>query len=145
MRTVITKVAWSTIAIFLLNSFLAGSADTALPPAQNKQIPKGSLILEPASGALLGVFYGAGSVDETSRKLGRMPPVHLTYYAWAADWNGSVTKADLAAGRIPLVNWEPHHIDFHKIINGNLDATITARANGAKALCKNSSSTLPRK
>jgi len=73
-------------------------------------------------------------VDETSKKLGRPLAVHLTYYAWDADWNGSVTKADLAAGRIPLVNWEPHHIDFQKIINGSLDATITARANGAKAL-----------
>jgi len=73
-------------------------------------------------------------VDETSKKIGRTLAVHLTYYAWDADWNGSVTKADLAAGRIPLVNWEPHNIDFHKIIDGSLDGTIKARANGAKAL-----------
>jgi hypothetical protein len=83
---------------------------------------------------LLGQFYGAGSVAQTAAKLGRTPPVHLTYYAWDADWNGSVTKADLAAGRIPLVNWEPHKIDFAKIIDGSLDATIVARAKGAKAL-----------
>jgi hypothetical protein len=57
-------------------------------------------------------------------------------YAWAADWTGSVTKADLAEGRIPLVNWEPHHIDFAKIIDGSLDATIMARANSSKALGK---------
>ncbi|HLM98659.1 MAG TPA: glycosyl hydrolase [Bryobacteraceae bacterium] len=93
-------------------------------------------ILEPASGALLGLYYGAGSVAETAAKLGRTPAVHLTYYAWAADWTGSVTKADLAEGRIPLVNWEPHHIDFAKIIDGSLDATIIARANGSKALGK---------
>ena len=71
---------------------------------------------------------------QTAVKLGRVPPVHLTYYAWNDDWNGSVTKADLAAGRIPLVNWEPHHIDFARIIDGSLDATIVARAKGAKGL-----------
>jgi hypothetical protein len=54
----------------------------------------------------------------------------------ATDWTGSVTQADLAAGRIPLVNWEPHNIDFAKIVDGSLDATIIARANGSKALGK---------
>jgi hypothetical protein len=96
----------------------------------------GSTILEPATGALLGQFYGAGTLAQTAAKLGRTPPVHLTYYAWAADWTGAVTKADLAAGRIPLVNWEPHKIDFNNIVNGSLDATIVARANGSKALGK---------
>ena len=102
--------------------------------AEDRQRSSASSILEPASGALLGLFYGAGSVAETSKKLGRALPVHLTYYAWDADWNGSVTKADLVAGRIPLVNWEPHNVDFHKIINGSLDTTIISRAKGAKAL-----------
>ena len=134
MKIVLTKAAWPTVAIFLVYELLAGSVAAGLPPAG--QTSNASSILEPASGALLGIFYGAGSVDETSKKLGRALPVHLTYYAWDADWNGNVTKADLAAGRIPLVNWEPHHIDFHKIIDGSLDATITARANGAKALGK---------
>jgi hypothetical protein len=134
MRTVLTKLACPTVAIFLLSSLLASSAGAGLLQAQGRPTSNASSILEPASGALLGLFYGAGSVAETSKKLGRMLPVHLTYYAWDADWNGSVTKADLAAGRIPLVNWEPHHIDFHKIVNGSLDATIAARANGAKAL-----------
>jgi len=134
MRTVLTKAAWRTIAVFLFNSLLAGLADEPPPRSEGKPISSGSAILEPASGASLGIFYGAGSVDETSKKLGRMLPVHLTYYSWDADWNGSVTKADLAAGRIPLVNWEPHKIDFNKIIDGSLDATIIARAKGAKAL-----------
>src|SRR5581483_7417690 len=96
----------------------------------------GSAILEPTAGALLGQFYGAGTLAQTAAKLGRTPPVHLTYYAWAADWTGAVTKADLAAGRIPLVNWEPYKIDFNNIVNGSLDATIVARANGSKALGK---------
>jgi hypothetical protein len=96
----------------------------------------GSPILEPAAGVLLGQYYGAGSVTQNTAKLGRTPPVHLTYYAWTDDWTGTVTKADLAAGRIPLVNWEPHKIDFNRIVDGSLDATIVARANGSKALGK---------
>ena len=94
----------------------------------------GSSILEPRSGALLGAFYGAGTVAQTSAKLGRTPPIHLTYYSWADDWAGNTTKADLAAGRIPLVNWEPAKIDFARMADGSLDATFLARANGAKAL-----------
>lgn len=82
------------------------------------------------------MYYGAGSITQTTAKLGRTPPVHLTYYGWNADWTGTVTKADLAAGRIPLVNWEPHNIDFNKIVDGSLDATIKARAKGSKALGK---------
>jgi len=104
------------------------------------QKPRGasvrSSILEPASGALLGQFYGAGSIDETTRKLGRTPVIHLAYYSWEADWTGSVTQADLAAGRIPLISWEPHNIDFARIADGSLDATIIARAKGSKALGK---------
>jgi beta-mannanase len=98
----------------------------------------GSSILEPASGALLGVFYGAGDLAQTSAKIGRTPPVHLRYYKWTDDWSssGSDTQADLAAGRVPLVNWEPHKIDFNKIVDGSLDATIMARAKGSKALGK---------
>jgi beta-mannanase len=56
------------------------------------------------------------------------------YYAWDDDWTRGATKSDLDAGRIPLVNWEPAGIDFKNIVNGSLDATINARAAGAKAL-----------
>ena len=133
MGKILGRVAWATAAIFLAPLFLAGVVDAGSGQASGKQSNLSS-ILEPASGALLGYFYGAGSVEQTATKIGRTPPVHLTYYAWDADWNGKVTKADLAAGRIPLVNWEPHKIDFAKIIDGRLDATIVARAKGAKAL-----------
>ena len=91
-------------------------------------------ILVPTNGALLGQYYGDASIEATKAKLGRTLPVHLTYWAWADDWTGGATKADLAAGRIPLVNWEPDGIDFAKIVNGSLDATINARAKGAKNL-----------
>jgi hypothetical protein len=93
-------------------------------------------ILEPAQGALLGLFYGADSIAETSQKLGRALPLHLTYYAWDDDWTKGATAADLAAGRIPLVNWEPFEPKLDDIVGGTHDAMIRARASGAKALGK---------
>jgi Glycosyl hydrolase family 26 len=127
MKEMIGRKALAAVVILSLSGALRNAAG---------QESRGSAILEPASGAWLGFFYGAGSIDETTRKLGRTPVIHLTYYGWADDWTGSVTQADLAAGRIPLVNWEPHNIDFAKIIDGSLDATIIARAKGSKALGK---------
>lgn len=127
MREMLGRAALAGVAILALSGLFTNAAS---------EESSRSSILEPASGALLGQYYGAGSIDQTTRKLGRTPVVHLVYYGWASDWTGSVTQADLAAGRIPLVNWEPHNIDFAKIIDGSLDATIQARANGSKALGK---------
>ncbi len=93
--------------------------------------------LAPAQGALLGLYYGAGTVAATEATLGRQIAIHLVYYAWNDDWAAGTTKSDLMAGRIPLVNWESAGIDFQNIVNGSLDATIKARAAGAKALGKN--------
>jgi hypothetical protein len=134
MRKILSKAAWLAVGIFLFQAWLAGHAGMGMAQTSGNSEPSGSSMLEPASGALLGVYYGAGSLAQTAVKLGHTPHVHLTYYAWDADWTGAVTKADLTAGRIPLVNWEPHKIDFAKIIDGTLDATIKARANGSKAL-----------
>ena len=125
MRKFLCRAALVGVLIF-------GSSVLLMRPADAGE----SVILEPASGVWLGQFYGAGNLAQTTAKLGRTPRVHLTYYRWADDWTGSVTRADLDAGRIPLVNWEPHNIDFKKIIDGSLDATIVARANGSKALGK---------
>lgn len=91
-------------------------------------------ILEPASGALLGQYYGDGSIAATTTKLGRTLKVDLVYWAWDDDWMSGATKSDFAAGRIPLVNWEPDGIDFNDIVSGALDDTINARAAGAKAV-----------
>src|SRR5271170_7039817 len=121
MREMLSRVASAGIVILALSGVFSNAASQESRKS----------ILEPASGALLGQFYGAGSIDQTTRKLGRTPVIHLTYYGWADDWTGNVTRTDLAAGRIPLVNWEPHKIDFAKIIDGSLDATIIARANGS--------------
>ena len=133
MRGTLCKSGSRAVPILLLCALFAGPAYAGA--AQTSE-SSGSSILEPASGALLGIYYGAGSIAQTAAKLGRTPPIHLTYYRWDADWTGAVTQADLAAGRIPLVNWEPHNLDFAKIIDGSLDATIVARAKGSKALGK---------
>jgi hypothetical protein len=104
---------------------------TAAPPGTKwAEVP-----LVPREGALLGVFYGAGSVEATDALIGRKPAIRLVFYAWKDDWTVGARR-DLAAGRIPLVNWEPGGIDFKNIVNGSLDATIKARARGAKALGK---------
>lgn len=127
MKNVLLRIALAALVILASSGWLLGATGAG-----------GSPILEPATGTLLGQYYGAGNIAQNTAKLGRTPPVHLTYYNWTADWTGanSATQADLAAGRIPLVNWEPHKIDFNKIVDGSLDATIVARAKGSKALGK---------
>jgi hypothetical protein len=125
MRKFLRRAAFAFVIILGSNVLLIRPANAADSP-----------ILEPASGAWLGFFYGAGNLAQTTAKLGLTPRVHLTYYKWTDDWTGSITQADLAAGRIPLVNWEPHSIDFKNIVDGSLDATIVARAHGSKALGK---------
>jgi hypothetical protein len=94
-----------------------------------------SATLVPAQGVLLGAYYGALSMSATDTMIGRKLNIHLVYYAWNDDWTRGASS-DLADGRIPLVNWEPAGIDFNDIVNGSLDATIKARASGAKALAK---------
>jgi hypothetical protein len=95
----------------------------------------GGAPLAPAQGALLGMYFGNGTMSATETKIGRKVAIHLVYYAWADDWTRG-TKSDLDSGRIPLVNWEPAGIDFNDIVSGSLDATIDARASGARALGK---------
>jgi endoglucanase len=91
--------------------------------------------LVPAQGALLGEYYGDGTVAQTDMRIGRKPAVHLTYFAWEDDWTRAAQR-DLDDGRIPLVNWEPAGIDFNDIVAGTLDDTIKARATGSKNIGK---------
>lgn len=91
-------------------------------------------ILVPAHGALLGLFYGADDLEATTQKLGRSAAIHLTYYAWADDWTGNITHADLAAGRIPLVNWEPFDTKLDDIIGGTYDDRLHELAGSARDL-----------
>src|SRR5215472_145067 len=82
MRKMIHDAALAGAAILVSGGFLTC-------PASAAELP----ILEPQSGAWLGLYYGAGSVAQTSAKLGRTPHIHLTYYSWAADWTGNTTKS----------------------------------------------------
>jgi hypothetical protein len=93
-----------------------------------------SVPLVPTSGALLGAYYGDDDIAATTAKLGRSLQIHLTYWAWDDDWSEGATAADLAAGRIPLVNWEPYGADFDDIASGSLDGVIEARAAAARDL-----------
>jgi len=82
MRRTLTAVIFTGFLIFAAGGVLSGATDVG---------SGGSSILEPASGALLGQFYGAGTIDQTTQKLGRTPAIHLTYYRWESDWTGTVT------------------------------------------------------
>jgi hypothetical protein len=104
----------------------AGSAGT---------LPGGGELLVPDSGALLGLYYGDASIAATATKLGRALPLHLTYYAWSDDFTRAETAKDLAAGRIPFVNWELYEGgDLDDIIAGEYDDMIAERAADTKAL-----------
>ncbi|MER5890198.1 glycosyl hydrolase [Streptomyces sp. NPDC001941] len=110
----------------------ASASASASAPATTAQAP-----LVPAHGALLGHYYGAGTQAETDERIGRTPAVHLSYYDWSEDWaNAPATRADLADGRVPLVNWEPFGVDFDALIDGDLDETVRERADAAKRLGK---------
>jgi hypothetical protein len=96
----------------------------------------GSTILEPATGALLGIFYGDASISATAAKLGRTPPLHLTYYAFSDDWTASNTADDVRAGRIPFVNWELFGATLDDIASGKYDTLLNQRAASAKKLAQ---------
>jgi len=113
-------------------SSAGGSGSEAGAPGQDDDE-----ILAPAKGALIGQYYGDGSIEATKQKLGRMLPVHLTYYAWSDDWTAGETKADLKNDRIPFVNWELYDGgELDQIIDGTFDSMLRQRATAAKALGK---------
>lgn len=107
----------------------------ATPTPTPSPSPSGAVALAPASGALLGHYYGAGTVAETDARIGRKPQIHLSYYGWTDHWAlADATRQDIRDGRIPLVNWEPFDVDFRQIVAGKYDDLITAQADEAKAL-----------
>jgi hypothetical protein len=67
MENILRQAAPAGALILASNGWLPGAVSDS-----------GSTILEPAAGVLLGQFYGAGSLAQTTAKLGRTPPVHLT-------------------------------------------------------------------
>ena len=108
------------------------SATTTAPDREAAPV---TVALVPAHGALLGHYYGNGTMAETDRLITRKPTVHLNYYDFRDDWiKSAATSADFTGGRIPLVNVEPNDIDFNDIINGKYDVMLGKRADDAKAL-----------
>ncbi|UQU62781.1 hypothetical protein COUCH_27595 [Couchioplanes caeruleus] len=114
----------------------AFASNTAPGPRPLQTRASAAARLAPAQGALLGHYYGNGSIAQTDKRIGRKPAVHLTYYDFAQDdWVRSpVSAADFADGRIPLVNVEPNDVDFADIIDGAYDPMLRRRADDAKAL-----------
>lgn len=128
-----------SIAICLLSVFACHKADTQEPviPVPDTSPTLASVPLVPAKGALLGHYYGTGSIAETDEKIGRKPPIHLTYYGWTDHWATSeATKLDISTDRIPLINWEPFDVNFTDIILGKYDDQIKQQANEAKTIGK---------
>lgn len=96
-----------------------------------------SVPLVPAKGALLGHFYGTGTVAETDARIGKQPQIHLSYYGWSDHWaTDGATKQDLAEGRIPLINWEPFKVKFTDIVNGKYDKQLIQQADEAKTISR---------
>jgi hypothetical protein len=103
-----------------------------------------SPILVPAQGALLGEYYGNGTIAQTVTMIGRTPLLDLNYFNWASDdWTTDPTvAADFAAGRVPLVNWEPYDnsasgmVSFDDIVAGKYDSYIQKYAAAAKGFDK---------
>jgi len=97
---------------------------------------RGASILEPATGALLGLYHGDVSISATATKLGRTVPLHLTYYAFSDDWTTDNTAEDLRTGRVPFVNWELFGATLDDIAKGTYDTLLNQRATAAKKLGK---------
>jgi hypothetical protein len=81
MREMFSRAASAGVVLLVLSGVLTNAASQELRGSSIRgSSSRGSSILEPASGALLGQFYGAGSIEQTTRKLGRTPVIHLAYY-----------------------------------------------------------------
>jgi glycosyl hydrolase family 26 len=139
------RVAGGTAAAMLLAAAAAAvvspttafASTTRSPARPGAQAERASTVgLVPAQGALLGHYYGNGTIAQTDKRIGRKPAVHLAYYDFKTeDWIKSPDiAADFADGRIPLVNVEPNGIKFTDIINGKYDTLLKKRADDAKAL-----------
>jgi hypothetical protein len=113
-----------------------GDAANDIPAKPPSDAPAGQGPLVPSAGALLGLFYGAGTVAATEMAVGRKMAIHLTYFAWTDDFTVGPAANDIATGRIPLVNWEPYTGNLDDIIAGVYDTMIHARAAGAKRLAQ---------
>ncbi|MBB6273815.1 hypothetical protein HDF26_004288 [Pedobacter cryoconitis] len=130
----------TTISFCILTVISCKKSEAQSPPADliASAVPSLSTVaLVPAKGALLGHYYGTGTISETDAIIGSRPQIHLSYFGWSDHWakDGS-TRQDLLEGRIPLVNWEPFDVKFTAIVNGKYDGQISLQADEARELGK---------
>ena len=98
--------------------------------------PAGRLV--PPSGVVLGAYASSGSWQGESRALtdvrarqdllGRPLGIVHHFYAWQDRFPTQLEAADVAAGALPMITWEPHDADLDDIADGDWDATVRARA-----------------
>jgi hypothetical protein len=133
-RTTGTLLAAAAVVAITAVSQTAFASQQA--PTGGAPVKVSTAALAPTKGALLGHYYGTGTIARTNQRIGRTPAIHLSYYDFRGDdWiRSSVNTADFAAGRIPLVNVEPNDINFTDIVNGKYDTMLKRRADDAKAL-----------
>ena len=129
-----------TLGLCLVTCISCKKTDAQSPSSDSIKPTVSSLAkvaLVPAKGALLGHFYGSGTISETDARIGKHPQIHLSYYGWSDHWaKDEATTQDFTDGRIPLINWEPFDIKFADIINGKYDKQISLQADEAKGLGK---------
>lgn len=92
----------------------------------------------PSSGVVLGAYASSGPWRGESGALAHLSsrqdvlgqPLGIVhhFYAWQDRFPTGLEAADVAAGALPLVTWEPHDADLDDIADGDWDATVRARA-----------------
>ncbi|ALN71874.1 glycoside hydrolase family 26 protein [Aureimonas sp. AU20] len=133
LRTLFLAGLWSCIGSGVIVP--SAEANPAAVPIAVSSSPQVDVALVPAKGALLGHYYGAGTIAQTDKRIGRRPQIHLTYFSWEDAWaTAPSTRQDLKEGRIPLINWEPFDVEFKDIADGMYDDMVAKRADEAKAL-----------
>jgi hypothetical protein len=98
---------------------------------------------QPAGGVLLGASISPdfrsleaekSAVADLEQSIGRGLDIHHNFYTWDEAFPTDVERADLAAGRIPMMSWNGKGVTTKAIANGRYDDLITRRANDVKAL-----------
>ncbi|HEX2049072.1 MAG TPA: glycosyl hydrolase, partial [Actinomycetota bacterium] len=73
-------------------------------------------------------------VADFEASIGRTLDIDQHYYSWTITFPSGLEQADLSAGRIPLVTWEPWGTTLDAINSGTFDTMIRARARGLRDL-----------
>jgi glycosyl hydrolase family 26 len=118
------------------------SSDEVIPPPTSTTTVTAPPV-QPAGGVLLGASISAeirsleaekSAVDDLERAIGRSLDIHHSFYTWDEAFPTDVERADLQAGRIPMMSWNGKGVTTKAIATGRYDDLITQRANDTKAL-----------